>query len=72
MFAALGGFPMESPNPVPTIPQSLTVAEFAAAERMPRTTVYALIKDGTIRAHRIGRSLRISAEELRRIRGGAA
>jgi excisionase family DNA binding protein len=42
----------------------LTPAEITAELRVSRATVYALIKDGRIRATRVGLSLRVRVEDF--------
>ena len=55
--------------PKPTRPASraldmLTVADAAAELRLCDKTVLRRIKDGALRAHRLGRSYRIAREDL--------
>jgi excisionase family DNA binding protein len=57
-------------EPVPRDPLLLTPEEAATVLRLGRTTVYALMKAGELRAVHIGRSCRLSRSELERyVRG---
>lgn len=42
----------------------ITVDEVAIRLRVSRMTVYRLVRDGTLPAHRIGRALRIHPDDL--------
>lgn len=42
----------------------LTVAEAASILRLSRPTIYRLVSDGTLPAHKIGGSIRIDREEM--------
>ena len=53
-------------EPVSSDPLLLTPEEAATVLRLGRTTVYALMKAGELRAVHIGRSCRISRAELER------
>lgn len=44
--------------------QPYTVAEVALILRVSKMTVYRLVNDGTLRAHRFGRSVRIDMKDL--------
>ena len=57
-------------EPVSSDPLLLTPEEAATVLRLGRTTVYALMKAGELRAVQIGRSCRLSRSELERyVRG---
>jgi excisionase family DNA binding protein len=57
-------------EPVSSDPLLLTPEEAATVLRLGRTTVYALMKAGELRAVHIGRSCRLSRSELERyVRG---
>ena len=57
-------------EPVSSGPLLLTPEEAATVLRLGRTTVYALMKAGELRAVHIGRSCRLSRSELERyVRG---
>ncbi|MGY5884659.1 helix-turn-helix domain-containing protein [Modestobacter lacusdianchii] len=57
-------------EPVPDDPLLLTPEEAATVLRLGRTTIYALMKAGELRAVHIGRSCRLSRSELERyVRG---
>lgn len=43
----------------------LTISEVAEALRCPRRSVYGLVRSGALIALRIGRRLRVDAEDLR-------
>ena len=49
------------------LPLLLTVEEFARVARLGRTAAYDAVRRGDIPSVRIGRSLRIPREELRRL-----
>lgn len=50
---------------IPAALRTLTVDETAEALRVSRSWVYRAINEGVIRAHRIGRGLRVREESLR-------
>lgn len=52
-------------------PEIMTAAETASYLRVSLSQVYDLIKDGEIRAARIGRSWRIQREDLKALFGAA-
>jgi excisionase family DNA binding protein len=62
--------PLRAPQPVRDVPASdpllLTPEEAAKVLRVGRTTVFALMKAGELRAVHIGRSCRLSLAELQR------
>ena len=45
-------------------PKFLTIAEVASMMRVSKMTVYRLVHDGTIPAHRVGRSFRLTEEDV--------
>src|SRR3954452_1494521 len=54
-------------EPVSSDPLLLTTEEAATVLRLGRTTIYALMKAGELRAVHIGRSCRLSRRELERL-----
>ena len=50
-----------------TTPLVFTIAETAAKLRVHRATVYRLVRNGSLRAVKVGQSLRIPARELERL-----
>ncbi len=52
------------------LPLVLTVVEVADALRCAKWCVYTMIKDGNLRAVRVGRNLRIPRAEIERLLAG--
>lgn len=52
------------------LPQSLSVAEVAAHQRLGLSTVYSLVKVGVLPATRVGKSIRIARDALRALPRG--
>jgi putative molybdopterin biosynthesis protein len=53
------------PLTTPETNRLLTIPETAEALRVSRVTVYRLVKDGSLPAHRVGQQLRVDEVELR-------
>ena len=49
-----------------TEPQSYTIEEIASLLKVSKLTVYDLVKKGKLPAFRVGRQMRITADDLRR------
>ncbi len=59
--------PLAQPN---ALPRLLTVAEVASLMRVSTMTVYRLIKSEQLPATRVGKSLRIRADDVERFLAG--